>query len=49
MQADENLSFGDFILNFISGCLCFLVFNAVFDVGWTNIIPKGDFNHVRCF
>ena len=39
--ADEKLNFGDFLkfYNYLTTCKCFLVFNAVFDVRWTNIIP----------
>ena len=36
--ANKKLSFSDFQILNVAACKCFLVFNAVFDVRWTNII-----------
>ena len=39
-QAGENSNFGDFLRFYIRLPISvFFVFNAVFDVRWTNVIP----------
>ena len=39
-MSDEILSFDDFFrILYPAASKCFLVFNATFDVRWTNIIP----------